>query len=875
MDFQNTQQNYMNQNVNLMNQQNLQNSYLYMIQNMNNRNNICNNMNNLNGGNMCNNIHNFNTNNYIDGDLNGNIIYNNIPNNIMRNSINNPNYMNSNNNWTNNNGIRMDGKQMNINCMMNNNNQNMMNNYNQNMMNNNNQNMMNNNMNNNNQNMMNDNMNNYNQNMNNNNQNMMNNNNANYNRAKSDSNIANNNTNKNNKEISMGNSYNNKNNNININNDLKNSSFINDQANNHINWGSKLKDFEIIKDLGFGQFGKVKKAKSKINSNNYFAIKEIHINKFNEKQKQNILREREATKAVNCENVVKLIDVFEEKGNMYFVLEYVDGINLEKFINNNRDLNIHIKEDKVINIFKQILKGLKCIHDCQIIHRDIKPDNILITNKFEVKITDFGIAAFQRENENINYGDYDILFSNYTRTGRPDYVSPEILAGNKKYDYKTDIYSLGLTIFNLMTFKLPFELKVDMNQRYYREPNGVSINEEIYSEELINLVMKMIKEDPNDRPTAKEAYDELEKIIKRINNNKGNNQYSQNNQEMTNNVIQRTINNKSSNSSLSCIIHILFSIKKIKEFFSSDSTGYQQIQNLKNNETIIKDLIELLDYMNQDSKNDVNNNLFEMEILPQKRNDIAKKIKLFKGNDEVLPLDILGEIFNEALIYLKDINLDNNIFYKNDLSNIFPENKHNKIDTRLYNELHNTINDFTYNYKNIFADIFYFVMLKNYVICPNCKTPIDTKYEVENYLNFELNMRNANIKLLLKKCMENNCVEENNKFCRFCSYKLCSFNKFLNTPLILIINFDKKIGKVTLDEEINLSEYTLTNIGPKKYYLFAVIVIDKRKSENHYITFIKLQNRWNCIDDGQETNCCHDDITDIGIPSLAFYKGIS
>ena len=70
--------------------------------------------------------------------------------------------------------------------------------------------------------------------------------------------------------------------------------------------------------------------------------------------------------------------------------------------------------------------------------------------------------------------------------------------------------------------------------------------------------------------------------------------------------------------------------------------------------------------------------------------------------------------------------------------------------------------------------------------------------------------------------MENNCVEENNKFCRFCSYKLCSFNKFLNTPLILIINFDKKRGKVTLDEEIDLSEYTLTNIGPKKYYLFAL-----------------------------------------------------
>ena len=145
----------------------------------------------------------------------------------------------------------------------------------------------------------------------------------------------------------------------------------------------------------------------------------------------------------------------------------LNGINLEIYIIDYQKLNKNdpIKEEIVTKIFIQNLKSLKCIHDCQIIHRDIKPDNILITNKFEVKITDFGIATFQRENENINYGDDNILFGNNTRTGRADYVFPKYLL------------VLGLTIFNLMTSKFPFILKVDRYKRYYIEPCNILIDD--------------------------------------------------------------------------------------------------------------------------------------------------------------------------------------------------------------------------------------------------------------------------------------------------------------------------------------------------------------------------------------------------------------
>ena len=126
--------------------------------------------------------------------------------------------------------------------------------------------------------------------------------------------------------------------------------------------------------------------------------------------------------------------------------------------------------------------------------------------------------------------------------------------------------------------------------------------------------------------------------------------------------------------------------------------------------------------------------------------------------------------------------------------------------------------------------------------------------------------------------MVKNCDEEITITCPFCnktSSQLNCFNKLFNTPKILIINFKNNDGKklLNIDEEIDLSDNKITTIGPTTYHLFALIAIDKEKSNKHYIAYIKSQNQWNCIDSGKVTNCSYDDICKRGIPSLIFYVG--
>ena len=520
---------------------------------------------------------------------------------------------------------------------------------------------------------------------------------------------------------------------------------------------------------------------------------------------------------------------------------------------------------------------MKCIHNCHIIHRDIKPDNILINEQNILKITDFGIAAFQRQNENKNNIKNSALYFNNTRVGRPDYVSPEILRGDH-YNNKTDIYSLGLTIFKLMTYDLPFTTEVDAFQNVNRRSTGVAINEDYYSEDLINLVMRMISEDPEKRPSANEAYEELEEIIKdktenqsEIKNKKR--RFTQNNQsnEVMNNNFQEIFGQTSNNTSLSGIIHILSFIQDINQFFSTNSIR-EQIKNLNYNETIIiKDLVDLLDNMNKVKQNLIDNKSFEMKILPNKRNDIAKKIEIFQGIDEISPLKILVEIFNGTLKDLKSFNLNNNLFAKFDDYNTFPKDK--------YNELYNTINDFTNNYKNIFTNLFYFIMLKNYE-CPNCNAQIKTTYKIKNYLTCPLNRRKAKIGTLLKKCMEKKSKKKNQINCPSCNQlndELDTSRKLFNTPKILIFNFisDDGNGLAVLDEIIDLSMHTLTNVGPKMYNLFAFITINKKNK--NYVTFIKMQleNKWIFINDGKMCDISDEEIAKINSPTLAFYIGSS
>ena len=186
---------------------------------------------------------------------------------------------------------------------------------------------------------------------------------------------------------------------------------------------------------------------------------------------------------------------------------------IKKIINDNF---IPLDEKIVIKFFKQLLEALIYLHSRSIIHRDIKPDNILLDENNNIKISDFGISALVRDQNELNQ-DKDLeLFSNYTRKGRIDFACPEIHFNNQ-YDYQADIFPLGLTILCLMSFRKPIKLSKDQNKAIKREVNKEYILNH-YNEYLRNLVIRLIDENSNIRPSAKEALEELVMIEKYIEN---------------------------------------------------------------------------------------------------------------------------------------------------------------------------------------------------------------------------------------------------------------------------------------------------------------------------------------------------------------------
>ena len=324
--------------------------------------------------------------------------------------------------------------------------------------------------------------------------------------------------------------------------------------------GTKLADFEEIKNsgqnytiLGKGNFGYAEKMRSKINKSIY-AIKKL--NKFdNNFDYKYFLRETENMMELNHQNIVKLYGYFEdlEDINKYIVIyqkEIQEGqknINNEKYIQvyclvleyvqngslENYDKNykkqflgklyfVPIKESFIIKIFKQLLSALIYVHSKSIMHRDIKPDNILLDENYNIKISDFGISALFLDNNPENLNKNTKLFTNFTNIGRLDFIAPEIEEG-KKYDYRCDIYSLGLTMVCLMSKKNPiiFIGNKDMNNIQYKKINIFNIDPS-YNIYLRELVIKMINYDQNLRPYANQAYDKLINIENFIKNSKNN-----------------------------------------------------------------------------------------------------------------------------------------------------------------------------------------------------------------------------------------------------------------------------------------------------------------------------------------------------------------
>ena len=201
--------------------------------------------------------------------------------------------------------------------------------------------------------------------------------------------------------------------------------------------------YEIRDIIGIGGMAVVYKAYDNI-EDRIVAIK-ILKEEFstNDEFLRRFKNESKAIAVLSHPNIVKVFDVSFGEIFQYIVMEYIDGITLKTYIENQGSLHWN----DAINFTTQILRGLQHAHDKGIVHRDIKPQNIMVLPDGTIKVTDFGIARFAR-NEHKTITDKVI--------GSVDYISPEQAKGEPT-DEKTDMYSVGVMLYEMLTGKLPFE----------------------------------------------------------------------------------------------------------------------------------------------------------------------------------------------------------------------------------------------------------------------------------------------------------------------------------------------------------------------------------------------------------------------------------
>jgi len=211
--------------------------------------------------------------------------------------------------------------------------------------------------------------------------------------------------------------------------------------------GNIIGNFKIIDFIEEGGMGKVYLARQ-LTIDREVAIKILDPSLSKNPQfKERFINEANALAKLNHTNIVSIYDFVEYEGNYCIIMEYVKGTTLDNIIENN---NIDISFS--VNIINQLLEGLSYAHKQSIVHRDIKPSNIIIDPDNRVKILDFGIAKMVLSNSN--------LTKTGTRMGSICYMSPEQILG-KELDLKTDIYSAGITFYELLSGQLPYDINTE------------------------------------------------------------------------------------------------------------------------------------------------------------------------------------------------------------------------------------------------------------------------------------------------------------------------------------------------------------------------------------------------------------------------------
>ena len=246
--------------------------------------------------------------------------------------------------------------------------------------------------------------------------------------------------------------------------------------------------YKLVRRIGEGGMGEVYLAEQ-LTMHRTVALKILHTKWADDEEfRKRFLLEARAAGKLNHQNLIQVYDVNKYQGKYYFSMEFIDGVTGEDLIRHEGALPV----EKVIDICMQVCQALKYLANHNIVHRDIKPANIMVTKDGTVKLGDFGFIQSVWDAELMQEG---------TTIGTPDYISPEQARGERNLDVRSDIYSLGASLFHMLTGKTLFQGSCSKVMRDHIETEPPKLDElrKDLPKDLKRILGKMTAKLPIDR----------------------------------------------------------------------------------------------------------------------------------------------------------------------------------------------------------------------------------------------------------------------------------------------------------------------------------------------------------------------------------------
>lgn len=246
--------------------------------------------------------------------------------------------------------------------------------------------------------------------------------------------------------------------------------------------------------LGRGAFGKVNLGLHVL-TGRLVAIKSFNKSNIpNDRAKKKILQEVKLMQKLKQNSVVKIYETFETPKYLVIIMEYISGGDLLSFVKKRNKLN----ESSARYIFRQLITALELIHSQNVVHRDIKLDNILLDINNNIKICDFGVGKLIRSKKELLYD----------QCGTPAYIAPDILKNNGYEGPQVDIWSAGVVLYAMLSGMVPFKAH-DMNKLHELILNGDYEALDNISKEAMNLINQILCIDSRKRLTSTEILNHI------------------------------------------------------------------------------------------------------------------------------------------------------------------------------------------------------------------------------------------------------------------------------------------------------------------------------------------------------------------------------